>query len=113
MSKPIRRVSDPNLLAIAVMVKHLIIGLMTNKELSRECGLSYLTVCRHTAALHQMGAAHITRFELDSRGASTIRVFKLGKDDDAVAHARPRAIRAREQRRKEMLQRPILRILQR
>ena len=110
MSKAIRRITNPDLLAHALMVKGLMTGLMTNRQIAESCGLTYLTVCRHTAALHQVGAAFIARFEADNRGAFTIRVFKLGKDDDAVAPARTRAIRAREQRRREMMQRPLRRV---
>lgn len=107
MSKAIRRIKDPDLIAHALMVKCLMDGRMTNREVAEACGLNYLTVCRHTAALHQVGAAFIARYEADNRGAFTIRVFKLGKDDDAIAPARTRAVRAREQKRREMLARPL------
>lgn len=106
--RAIQRITDPNLIAMGLLIKHLAEGRMTNRQLAEATGFSYLTVGRYTAALHQVGAAHISRFEVDARGAHTIRVFKLGSDDDAVPPARTRAVRAREHRRKKMLQRPLV-----
>lgn len=105
MSKAIRRIKTPDVLAHALLVKGLIDNIdRDNHQLAEYCGLNYLTVCRHTAALHQVGAAHIHDWKPDGRGAFTVRVFRLGKADDAVAPVRTRAQRAREQRKREKLQ---------
>lgn len=104
MSKAIRRITNPDLIAHALMVKAMIENIdQDNHQIADYCGLTYLTVCRHTAALHQVGAAHIYDWKPDQRGAFTVRVFRLGAGDDAIAPVRPRAVRAREQRKREKL----------
>lgn len=109
MTKPVRRVTAPNLIAVGVLIKHLMDGRLTNRQLAEVTGLAYLTVCRYTAAIYNADAAFITRLEIDNRGAQTIRVYKLGTDDDAEPIVRPRAVRARAQRHRERVQKPPLR----
>lgn len=83
-SKPVRHVTDPNLIAIAHLVRLLQDNTtLDNRALAEECGLNYLTVCRYTAAFRQVKAARIVRWKEDPRGAPTIRVFALGGGPDA------------------------------
>ena len=106
MPKPVRRVLNPDLIAWAHLIRILNDPRSpgyTNRKLAKKTGLNYLTVCRYTAVLHQIGAAYIARYEMDARGAQTIRVFRLGQDDDAIIPKRSRAVRARAQRHRERM----------
>jgi hypothetical protein len=98
--KPIRHITDPNLIAVAHLVKALSQG-ATAKQMVEASGLNVATCNRYAAALHQVGMAHIERLLPDSRGLYKTRVWRLGPGEDATHPApRSRASRAKEQRRK-------------
>lgn len=105
--KPIRRVSDPHLIAWALAIKAFFHGKKTNREIAEETGLNYNSVCRYAGVLHQVGIAYVTRLDLDGHNKPSIRVFKLGEDDDVEVVGTPRTQRAREQRRRERLRKPL------
>jgi hypothetical protein len=102
-----RRITAPNLIAWAELIKRLNNQRFkgyTVAELVDACGLNICTVQKYLDVLHQRGAAYIEGYELDTRGAYSIRRWKLGQDDDAIPPQRSRAARAREQRHREALQ---------
>ena len=102
MPRPVRIVTDPNLIAFGKMVKMLLDqpGLWDNHWIAAETGLTYLTVCRYTAALYRAGAVHICNWKADPRGALTIRVFRMGEGIDAKVPKETDAQKHRRLRRK-------------
>lgn len=102
-----QRVTSPHLIAWALMIRAL-----NNKrykgytveELVNLTGLNVCTVNRYLDVLHQKKAAFIDGFELDARGAYSIRRWKLGEDDDAEPPQRSHAVRQRELRHRKALQ---------
>jgi len=74
-----------------MLVKAMIDGTMTCRELAAETGLHYLTVLQYGKAMHKAGAAHISGWELDSLGRCSIRIYRLGPGKDAKKPTRTRA----------------------
>lgn len=106
MPRAVRRITNPDLIAWAHLVRLLGVDWSpgrSNIELAEATGLTKITVDRYCAVLHQAGAAHISRYDIDRNGRQTIRVFRLGRDDDAVPNIRPRHVRAKAQRHRERL----------
>lgn len=68
----------------AKLIKAMIPGDLNCQELADETGLHYVTVLEYTRELHKAKAAHIVRWEKDSRGRDVIKVYKLGTGKDAV-----------------------------
>lgn len=68
----------------AKLIKAMIPGDLNCQELADETGLHYVTVLEYTRELHKAKAAHIARWEKDSRGRDVIKVYKLGTGKDAV-----------------------------
>lgn len=95
------RVTAPNVLGLAHLVRLLQDGTRDSWELAAECGLSRLTVQSYCRALRQVGAAHICMWEQDQRGAHTIMIYKLGPGADAKRPALPRNFH-RDNRRKAL-----------
>lgn len=77
------RVTEPNTLAVANLVKLLAEGTRSCQELADECGLGRLTVYKYCRALHQVGAIHIAMWEKDGRGKDSIKIYQLGEGRDA------------------------------
>lgn len=101
-----QRVTAPHLIAWALLIKALDNDRRngyTVKELVELTGLNVCTVNRYIDVLHQKGAAYIEGFDLDARGAYSIRRWKLGQDDDANPPERSRAARAQAQRHRQAL----------
>lgn len=102
-----QRVTSPTLIAWALFIRALNnkrYNGYTAEELVDLTGLNVCTVNRYLDVLHQKKAAYISGYELDTRGAYSIRRWKLGDDDDAEPPQRPRHVRAKAQRHREALQ---------
>jgi hypothetical protein len=78
-------------MTFALLVKAMIDGTMTCRELAEYTGLHYLTVLHYTKAMHKAGAAHVAAWENDSVGRCSIRVYRLGPGKDAKKPTRTRA----------------------
>lgn len=70
-------------LTYAKMLAAMIPGDLTCLELAEETGLHYVTVLQYTREIHAAGAAHIVRYEPDTRGRHNVKVYKLGPGTDA------------------------------
>ena len=68
----------------AKLVAYMLDGVFDCRELADLTGLHYVTVLDYTRELHRTGAAHISEFHQDARGADTIKVYKIGRGADAV-----------------------------
>lgn len=93
----------------AKLIKYLMDGTMSMRELAEATGLHYMTVQAYIAALHKEGVVHIAAWEQDSIKRHSIRIYMLGEGKDAskeVAGEKRLAAdyRARE-RHKKMIQR--------
>jgi hypothetical protein len=99
--KPIRHVTDVNLIAMAYLIKAMRQG-ATSEQMAELSGFTEITCNRYAAALHQAGEAHIANLLPDSRGLFKTRVWKLGPGVDMKPPpARTRASRQKEQRYRE------------
>jgi predicted ArsR family transcriptional regulator len=78
-----RKIIKINAISQANLIKLMLYGTMTCKELAEETGLHYVTVLQYTRELHAFGAAHICLWEKDNRGRDSIRVYKIGEGKDA------------------------------
>ena len=72
-----------NAIAYAKMCAAMIPGDLTCQELADETGLHLVTVYQYTREMHAAGAAHIARYEPDTRGRHIIKIYKLGAGRDA------------------------------
>lgn len=78
-----RRVIKVNAMSQAHLIKLLLNGQHTCYELAQETGLHYVTVLQYTRELHRAKAAHICRWDKDTRGRDMLKVYKLGTARDA------------------------------
>ena len=79
----VRRVIKVNALSYAHMVKLMLEGLYTVKEIAEQTGLHYVTVCQYSRELHRVGAAHICAWQPDARDRDAIKIYKIGEGKDA------------------------------
>ena len=98
-----RKVSRPNAIAYAELVKALLEGGYTMRELADQCGLHYVTVTAVIRAMHARSVVHISGWEPDRRGNLSVRVYSLGKGSDAAKKLKAktdvqRAFRERKRR---------------
>lgn len=67
----------------AKLIKLLLEGTYSCRELAEETGLHYVTVLEYTRELHRHKAAHICMWEKDNRGRDLTKIYKLGEGKDA------------------------------
>jgi len=67
----------------AQLIKHMLEGIYSCRELAEITGLHYVTVLQYTRELHAAGAAHIRTWEKDSRGRDVIKIYAIGEGRDA------------------------------
>lgn len=72
-----------NAMSYALMIKLLMSGDLTCKEIAEETGLHLVTIYQYTRELHKVGAIHIAQYLPDAYNRHTIKVYKLGKGKDA------------------------------
>lgn len=71
-----------NAVAQAQLIKLLLEGVYTCKDLAELSGLHYVTVLQYTRELYEAGAAHICMWQKDNRGRDMIKIYKLGEGVD-------------------------------
>lgn len=91
-----RRVVKVGAISYAHLVKLLLDGIWTNKELAEQTGLHYVTVCQYTREMHRAKAVYICEWQQDIRDRDSVRVYKIGTGKDK---ARRRLSAAERQRR--------------
>jgi len=77
-----KRMIKINAIMQAQLIKLLLDGTYTCKELAEMTGLHYVTVLQYTRELHRAGAAHIAAWEKDPRGRDLSKIYKLGEGTD-------------------------------
>ena len=70
-------------ISYAQLIKHMQEGIYTCAELAEATGLHLVTVYQYARELHAADAAHIVRFEPDSRGRHNVKVYAMGARADA------------------------------
>lgn len=78
-----QRLIKVNALTQAQLIKLLLEGTYTCRELAEMTGLHYVTVLHYTRELYKAGAAHICMWEKDSRDRDALKIYKLGEGRDA------------------------------
>jgi len=100
-SKQKKRVVKTNAIMQANLIKLLLDGTHTCKELAEAVGAHYVTVLHYCRELHKAGAAHIHMWEKDSRGRDLLKVYKLGHGKDAKRRKMSSAERQQKYRDKK------------
>lgn len=104
-----KKIIKINAISQAHLIKAMLEGIYTCKELAEHTGLHYVTVLQYTRELHSAGAAHICGWEKDIYGRDSIKVYKIGEGKDARRQRMSMAERAARSRSKkhnlEMIQR--------
>lgn len=91
-----------NALTQAKLIRMLLDGKRSCRELADESGLHYVTVLAYTKYLHREGATHIAEYREDSQGRDAIKIYKIGVGKDAKRYkltGAQRAARSRENRK--------------
>lgn len=91
-----------NPILYAKMLKLMMDGTRTVREIADETGIHYLTACHYTRALHDAGVAHIASWETDALGRDMLKVFMLGAGKDAKRQKLSDTDRAAKYRQKQM-----------
>ena len=77
-----RKINKINAISQAQLIKLLMEGTHTCKELATATGLHYATVLQYCRELHEADAAHICMWEKDQYGRDLLKVYKLGPGVD-------------------------------
>ena len=84
----------------ANLIKLMLEGTYSCRELADETGLHYVTVLHYCRALHKAGAARIDSWGKDNRNRDAILIYKIGVGKDAKRHRRTCAERQQAARDK-------------
>lgn len=79
----VKRLIKMSAILQAKLIKMLLEDGYSCEELAQETGLNYVTVLQYCRELHLAGAAYIMRYDKDTRGRDSIKVYKLGASRDA------------------------------
>jgi predicted transcriptional regulator len=75
-------VAKTNAISYSFLIKGLMDGTKTARELAEETGLTLYTVYGHLNELKKRGAIHIVFWERDTRGRECMPIYMLGKGTD-------------------------------
>lgn len=90
-----------NALLQAKLIKLLMEGAYSCKELAEMTGLHYVTVLQYCRELHIEGAVHICMWAKDDRGRDLTKIYKLGEGNDKRRHQMSAAERQARYRSKK------------
>lgn len=90
-----------NAMSQALVIKALLEGPSSLRELAEVSGLHYVTVREYMSAMHKAKAAHISGWEKDMRGRDNIKVYSLGSGKDRLRERMTQAQRAQRYRDKK------------
>ena len=68
----------------ANLIRLMLRGMYTCRELAEQTGLHYVTVLDYTRELHRAKAAYICAWEPDLRGRYNVKVYKIGTAGDVA-----------------------------
>lgn len=87
-----------NAMSQAQLMKLLLDGQYSVKEMAGMTGLHYVTVLQYTKELHKAGVAHISKWNKDGNGRDSIKIYKIGSEADAKRKSMTAAERQRKYR---------------
>ncbi len=96
-----RRPSTINYLSVAALMRALLDGPATVKDLMHESGLSACTCRRYVNALRKARVIHVKLWDVDSYGKRSLASYAIGDKDDAPRA--PKSNAEREAARRERL----------
>ncbi len=96
-----RRPTTINYLSVAELMKALMNGPATVKDLMHESGLSACTCRRYVNALRKARVIHVKLWDVDSYGKRSLASYAIGDKDDAPRA--PKSSAEREAARRERL----------
>ena len=96
-----RRPTTINYLSVAALMRALLDGPATVKDLMRESGLSACTCRRYVNALRKARVIHVKLWDVDSYGKRSLASYAIGDKDDAPRN--PKSSAEREAARRERL----------
>lgn len=77
-----KRLCKIGAVSYAKLMRLLLDGIYTCKELAEDTGLHYVTVCNYVRALYKEGVIHIADYEKDRRGIENAPIYKVGRGED-------------------------------
>lgn len=86
-------------MSYALMVRLMLDGELSIRELAEQTGLHSVTVGQYTREMHRAGACYICAWQQDRRDRDTIRIYKIGVGKDAKR--RKLSDRERQRRHRE------------
>ena len=96
-----RRPTTINYLSVAELMKALMNGPVTSRELAHESGLSMCTCRRYVNALRKARVIHVKLWDVDSYGKRSLASYAIGDKTDAPRN--PKSSAEREAARRERL----------
>ena len=96
-----RRPTTINYLSVAALMRALLDGPATVKDLMHESGLSACTCRRYVNALRKARVIHVKLWDVDSYGKRSLASYAIGDKDDAPRT--PKSSAEREAARRERL----------
>ncbi len=96
-----RRPTTINYLSVAALMRALLDGPATVKDLVHESGLSACTCRRYVNALRKARVIHVKLWDVDSYGKRSLASYAIGDKDDAPRA--PKSSAEREAARRERL----------
>lgn len=87
--KKTRHVVKVNAMSQARLIKLLIQGGRSCRELAEATGLHYVTVLQYTRELHKAGAVHIHEWQQDAHGRDMIKIYRIttaAREHDATRY---------------------------
>lgn len=91
-----RRIVKVGAISYAQLVKLLLDGLYTTRELAEQTGLHYVTVCQYTRELYRAKAVYICDWQPDTRDRDCLKIYKIGTGKDKLR----RKLSAKERQRR-------------
>lgn len=79
-TRPLTRI---NALSQALVIKHLMRGDSSCREIAEDVGMAYTSVQEYCRALRRQGLLYVVRHDPDMRGRRVMPVYKLGYGVDA------------------------------
>jgi hypothetical protein len=71
-----------NAVMFTMLLEELMAGPAKAQDIADYTGMSVLTVQRTLRVMHRRGVIHVAGYEIDQRGAWTLRLFALGQGKD-------------------------------
>ena len=79
-----KKINKLNVYTYAKLVNFMLDGVYSCQELADLTGLHYVTVLDYTRELYRVSATHIVDYQEDANGRQSIKIYMVGRGEDAV-----------------------------